>query len=101
MKSLVAILSAATLFTAFAVAAAGSTKPDVTTLHIEGMTCGSCATAVRHVIKKIEGVKDAKVSYQDKKAVVTYDASKVTPQKIAGAITAALPYKVTVEKDQQ
>ena len=67
--------------------------------HIEGMTCGSCATAVKQVIKKVDGVKDARVSYAEKRAVVTYDPEKVTPEKIAHAVSEKLPtYKATVEK---
>lgn len=110
MKPLLAIVSAASLFAILGAASApgccaideptkvaASKTETVTTLHIEGMTCGSCATAVRHVVKNIDGVKDAKVSYQEKKAVVTYDASRVTPQKIVHTITEKLPtYKATV-----
>ena len=71
----------------------------VTTLHIEGMTCGSCAAAVRHVLRKVDGVKDARVSYEQKQGVVTYDAIKVTPEKIARAVEEKLPtYKATVVK---
>ena len=68
-------------------------------LHIDGMTCGSCATAVKQVLKKVDGVKDARVSYEEKKAVVTYDAAKVTAERIAGTVSEKLPtYKATVMK---
>jgi len=67
-----------------------------TTLHIEGMTCAGCETAVKLVLKKTPGVVSAKVSYEEKRAVVTYDAAKTTPQKIAAAVADALSYKVTV-----
>lgn len=71
----------------------------VTTLHIEGMTCASCAIAVKRVLKGVEGVKDAQVSYEEKKGVVTYDPAKVTPEKIARAIEKKLPtYKATIIK---
>ena len=63
----------------------------LTTLHIEGMTCGSCATAVRHVLKSVEGVKDAQVSFAEKKGVVTYDSAKVKPDEIAKAVNEKLP----------
>jgi copper chaperone CopZ len=78
-------------------AAAAATK--VTTLHIDGMTCGACATAVKHVLKSLDGVKDAQVSYQEKKGVVTYDPAKLTPEKIAQTVSKKLPtYKATVVK---
>jgi copper chaperone CopZ len=71
--------------------AAANAVDKVTTLHVDGMTCGACATAVKQVLKKVEGVKEARVSYEEKSAVVTYDAAKVTPEKIAHAITEKLP----------
>lgn len=78
-------------------AAPAATK--VTTLHIDGMTCGACATAVKHVLKSLDGVKDAEVSYQEKKGVVTYDPTKLTPEKIAQTVSEKLPtYKTTVVK---
>lgn len=71
----------------------------VATLHIEGMTCGSCAIAVRRVLRGVDGVKDAQVSYEEKKGVVTYDPAKVTPEKIARAVEEKLPtYKATIVK---
>jgi copper chaperone CopZ len=66
-------------------------KSKTATLNIEGMTCG-----VRIVLKKVGGVSDAKVSFDDKKAVVTYDPAKTTPQKMVEAINAKLPYKARV-----
>ena len=69
-----------------------------TTLHIEGMTCGSCATAVQLVLKKVPGVAAARVSYERKQAVVTYDPSKTNPARIASALRAQLPYTVTPVK---
>src|SRR5437870_8389282 len=50
MKRL-AVITGAAIIAAFGVAAASTTN-----LHIEGMTCGSCATAVRLVLKKTPGV---------------------------------------------
>jgi copper chaperone CopZ len=66
------------------------------TLHIEGMTCAGCETAVKLVLKKTPGVTSATVSYEEKRAVVTYDPAKTTPQKIATAVADALSYTVTV-----
>lgn len=80
-------------------AAASTASEKVTTLHIEGMTCGSCATAVRHVLTGVKGVKSATVSYEKNSAVVTYEPAKVTPGKLALAITEKLPaYKAKVIK---
>ena len=76
--------------------AVAAPQPATTTLHIEGMTCGSCATAVKLVLQKTPGVTTSKVSYEEKQAVVTYDPAKTTPAKIAAAVADSLTYKVTV-----
>ncbi|HMC21582.1 MAG TPA: heavy metal-associated domain-containing protein [Thermoanaerobaculia bacterium] len=95
MKKVVAVLLI--IWAAFGVAFGAQNSKVM--LHIEGMTCGSCATAVRHVLKEIDGVKDVRVSYQQKQGLVTYDPMKVTPEKIAHAIEVKLPtYKATVMK---
>jgi mercuric transport protein len=67
------------------------------TLAIDGMTCASCGVAIRVTLKKLDGVKDATVSFDDKRAEVTYDPSRVTPQKMIKAIEDA-GYKARVEK---
>ena len=67
-----------------------------TTLHIEGMTCAGCETAVKLVLKKTPGVLSADVSYEAKRAVVKFDPAKTTPEKIATAIAKSLSYTVTV-----
>src|SRR5947209_8095271 len=86
----------------FASAQAGNTavvQTKVTTLHIDGMSCGSCVTAVKRVLSKVAGVVAVNVSYEEKRSVVTYDPAKVTPQKIASAVEEKLPtYKATVIK---
>lgn len=43
-----------------------------TTLHIEGMSCTSCAASVEKALKTLEFVGDAQVSFAGKKAVVRY-----------------------------
>ena len=79
--------------------AAAAERVAVTTFHIEGMTCGSCATAVKHVFEKVEGVKNARVSYEQKTAVVTYDPAKVTAKTLSRTVSEKLPtYKPTVVK---
>lgn len=65
------------------------------TLAVEGMHCASCPVAVRTALRKLDGVLDATVSAADKRAVVQYDPAKVTPEKMAEAIT-RLGYKTTV-----
>ena len=113
-KNLIAILVAAGAalgFAAYAGAGVGccaipqrtaasfTASEKIATLHIEGMTCGSCATAVKRVLIKVDGVKAATVSYEKNSAVVTYEPAKVTPEKIARAVEEKLPtYKAKVIK---
>lgn len=67
----------------------GSEGTRTVTLKVEGMTCSSCGLTVRVAIKKLDGVKDAKVNVPSKEAVVEYDPAKVTPEKIVEAINKA------------
>lgn len=73
-----------------------TTQRSVTKLHIEGMTCGGCATSVKLVVKKLDGVTNADVSYEKKSAVITHDAKKISAEKIAEAIRTSLGYEVRV-----
>ena len=82
-------------------AAATTAKTATTNLHIEGMTCGGCATAVKLVLQKTPGVVSSSLSYEEKRAAVTFDPAQTTPAKIADAIATALTYRVSVEDGPQ
>ena len=43
------------------------------TITIEGMMCGHCEAHVKKALEKVEGVREAKVSHEDGRAVVTLD----------------------------
>ena len=83
--AVVAVLVAAT----FAVRAA---EPDLATpsvtsvFKVEGMTCGSYEASVKLTVKRLDGVDAVEASHTEKRATVTYDADKVTPQAIVEAI---------------
>lgn len=64
------------------------TSPAVSsvTLTVEGMTCASCSVAVRTALKRLDGVQDARVSVEEKRAVVDYEPAKVTPQQMVDAV---------------
>ncbi len=53
---------------------------------ISGMHCASCANTIEKKLKKEKGVASARVNYATEKAVVEYDASKITESEIADAI---------------
>jgi ubiquinone/menaquinone biosynthesis C-methylase UbiE/copper chaperone CopZ len=56
---------------------------------IEGMSCQGCADTITSALTQIPGVQSAKVSLQDKRAVVVAKSSAVPTEKILAAITAA------------
>ena len=72
----------------------------VATLHIDGMTCGACATSTKIVLKKQNGVKKADVSYAKKTATVEYDPAVTSAKKLAAAVEASLPYKARVIEEK-
>ena len=77
-----------------AVSAAAGAKESgfaTATIQVKGMTCGSCAVAVKHALQQIDGVREASVSYQTGQAVVSYDPAKITPDAIARATEKKLP----------
>lgn len=58
-------------------------------LHIDGMHCATCPITVRTVLRRLDGVSDATVSIEAKTARVTYDPARVTPERMARAVTDA------------
>jgi len=62
-----------------AYAQAPATASQTVAIHVEGMDCAACTAAIRIALKKLDGVKDARVSFDQKQAVVQYEPSQVTP----------------------
>ena len=58
----------------------------VTTLAVEGMTCGSCTSAVEGGFKDVAGIKSVSVSLLSERAVIEHDAEAVSPEAIAEII---------------
>jgi copper chaperone CopZ len=57
------------------------------TIPVEGMACDSCAARIRKNLARIDGVLDASVSFDDKRAVIQYDAHKLEPKRLVAAIS--------------
>ena len=55
------------------------------TLAVENMTCATCPIAVRTAIKAVLGVKDVKVDFAQKFAVVVFDDTRTNVDKLAEA----------------
>ncbi len=64
--------------------------PNIKNLHeavldIQDMTCTSCALGIEYQLKQLSGVVDAKISYEEGKGYVKYDADKISAEEIAKA----------------
>lgn len=57
-------------------------------LHVEGMTCASCAGRVEKALREIDGV-EANINLAADEAIVTFDPDHVTAKSLAGAIQTA------------
>lgn len=62
-------------------------------LSIEGMSCINCEMRIEAALKKLKGVKEARVSYSSSTAAVRYDPRVTTPEQITEAIE-KLDYRV-------
>ena len=56
---------------------------------IKNMMCAMCVAHVRKAIEYLDGVKDVNVNLASSSALIEYDESKITPQKIKEAVVAA------------
>ncbi len=63
-----------------------SAEEVTTQIPVTGMTCGSCAVAVKKALTSLEGVKKADVSVEQNKATVVYEDSQVTEKQLREAI---------------
>lgn len=68
------------------------------TLIIQGMTCGHCEKIIHKALMKVEGVKEAHVSFKSSAAHITYDSEKASEVQLYEAIHRA-GYEVA--QDQQ
>ena len=66
------------------------------TIKIEGMHCDGCAQRVRRVLEREPGVKEAKVSYADGQARVTFDEGSTTTDRL-GQVVERAGYTASVE----
>lgn len=66
------------------------------TLRVEGMTCAGCATNITNKLAATPGVVRAKVSYDDKTAIVLYDPALITADGLARAVTELEGYRAKV-----
>ena len=88
LSTLLAVIVTAVALALPRVSADAALADDQTvTLAVEKMYCAACPLTVKTAIEKVAGVKDAKVDYQKKQAVVTFDPTKTTAEAVAAAST--------------
>ena len=66
------------------------------TLDVPGMTCSSCPITVKKALTKVDGVQQVKASFEKREAVVTFDDTKTSVEKLSLA-SANAGYPVTVK----
>ena len=62
------------------------TPLSITTLAVEGMTCGACTSAVEGGFKDVAGIKTVSVSLLSERAVIEHDPQAIAPEAIAEII---------------
>lgn len=72
-------------------------EPKHVVLDVPGMNCALCPLTVRTALERVPGVIAARVTYEPKRAEVTYDPDKVSPDALAKAVTEA-GYPATVKR---
>lgn len=63
-----------------------NTKVSKIILKIKGMHCASCAQNIEHSLKKVAGVIETNVSFVNSQAVIEYNETKISPEKIKKVI---------------
>ncbi len=56
------------------------------TINVSGMSCSHCQNAVDRLLNETEGVTNSSVSLENAQAVVTFDADKVSKQRLIETI---------------
>jgi len=83
-----------------AYAQTGFAQEQTVSMHVSGMTCGTCPISVRHRAMQMKGVHSASVDLDAALATITFENSEQSPQAIAQAIT-KLGYPATITGAKQ
>lgn len=84
--SFLALLLLSTTHLLYANDSSESTGKSVT-LTVEKMTCVTCPYIVKKSLTKTEGVQSAEVIFDEKKAIVVFDESKISVEQLIAATT--------------
>lgn len=67
-------------------AAEGAATVQSCTFQVLGMDCPACKATLKAAIKRLDGVKDVSVSYEEKSAAVSFDPKLTTTSAIVAKI---------------
>lgn len=93
-RSVLALLLMGVLASAPSAFAADATV----TFAVDRMNCKLCPITVRKAMEGVDGVVDARVDYDSKTAIVTFDDARTTPEEIAKAST-EIGYPATLARE--
>lgn len=85
------------LVTALLVAPMVAANQQTVVLDIKGMHCSGCASGIEAMLKRVDGVTKADVSFEERRATVEYDAAKTSPEKLIEAVE-KMGYKAAPKK---
>lgn len=74
--------------------------PKTVQLKITGMDCAMCTNAIHKRLSQTDGIINDGISYENGSAIITYDPSKITVEKIIKVIEET-GYKATVVKENK
>lgn len=66
-------------------ACVGPPQPTSLVLELEGMVCDACAAGIREALLRVDGVLEARASFAEQRAWITYDARRVDAEAIVRA----------------
>ncbi len=84
MKKLFAAIAIAAIAIA-AVVIPGWAATQTVTLSVPGMTCAACPITVKKALSRVEGVSQVAVTFEKREAVVIFDDTKTSVQKLTKA----------------
>lgn len=75
--------------------------PRTVTLEVPTMTCATCPITVKAALSKVDGVLEAKVTWEPKEAVVTYDDARTDVKALTEATkNAGYPSRIKPAEDR-
>ena len=88
-RYLITTLALAAMLSCLLVAPSAQAEDTKVTLKVDGMMCSACSAKVTEALKQVDGVKSAEVSLDKKQAIVCFDFSKTSADKLIAAVTKA------------